>query len=304
METDFCADDLKDAYELMGTFDGAALVLGINRKTFSNLWHQSVGPTPDRPKPKAPQKSKRGSLHRVAVVSDLHLGSKWQQITLLGEFLRYAKLAGAEEILCVGDICDGMKMRPGHEYEVFKQSADDILKYCARAIPKVGLPFRFIDGNHDYALFRHAGIVFGEYLAELRDDLEFLGYNTGDCIIPGGVRVRLYHGGKGCPENRSLRVQKKARAAAEELRAIGKSPPEIFLTGHCHQEVTVHNIDNMFAMGVPCFQAQTSYMKMLGLVPDIAGVMLEYRADGSGLITTPKVCYTRYMPILNDYPRS
>jgi len=38
------------------------------------------------------------------------------------------------------------------------------------------------------------------------------------------------------------------------------------------------------------------------MISQLGGVVLEYRADGQGLISTPKVDYQRFDQIRADYP--
>ena len=246
---------------------------------------------------------RRKDLHRVAVISDLHYGSLYQQPTRLKEFLDYAvndRLC--EMILCAGDISDGLKMREHHEFEIFLHTADDIIDYIAEEYPDLGCKSVFITGNHDNSLWKHAGIELGKALSRARSDFRFCGYTKADVTIPGGVQVRLHHGAGGCGENRSLRIQKQSLKALEECLAVGRSPPEIFLAGHCHHEAVVHNYFNMFIMSLPCFQGQTPYLMERGMISQLGGVVLEYRADGQGLISTPKVDYQQFDQIRGDYP--
>ncbi len=245
----------------------------------------------------------KSDLHRVAVISDLHFGSIYQQITRLREFLNYAiNDKQCEMILCAGDLSDGLKMREHHEFEIFLHTADDIIDYIATEYPVTGCENSFITGNHDNSLWKQAGIEIGKALAKARSDFRFCGYTKADITIPGGVAVRLYHGSGGCGENRSLRIQKQSLKALEECLAIGRKPPEIFLAGHCHYEAVIHNYYNMFIMSLPCFQGLTPYLMERGMISQVGGVVLEYLADGQGLIGIPKVDYRQYVPIIGDYP--
>ena len=58
----------------------------------------------------------------------------------------------------------------------------------------------------------------------------------------------------------------------------------------------------MFIMSLPCFQGQTPYLMERGMISQLGGVVLEYRADGQGLISTPKVDYQQFDQIRGDYP--
>ncbi len=245
----------------------------------------------------------RDGMHRVAVISDMHFGSIYQQPTRLGEFLDFAiHDRGCEMILCAGDVSDGLKMREGHETEVFLQSTDDIINYILEVYPDTGKRTAFITGNHDHSIWKRSGVDIGESLGRARNDLQYCGYTSADIVIPGGARVRLYHGSGGCGQNRSMRIQKRSVQALEECLSSGRAPPEMFLAGHCHYEAVVHSYYNMFIMSLPSFQMQTPYLREHGMIPQVGGVVLEYMADGEGLTGTPRVEYVQYAPIEGDYP--
>jgi len=238
--------------------------------------------------------SSQNDIHTIAVISDLHFGSLYQQPTRLREFLDYAmNTRQCEMILCAGDLSDGLKMREYHDLEVFLHSTDDIVEYIVSEYPDYGCKTRFVTGNHDNSLWKLAGFDLGKALEKERSDFQFCGYSKADVTVPGGVRVRLYHGTGGCGQNRSMRIQKQSLRALEECLAIGAEPPKMFLAGHCHQEALIHDFYGMFIMSLPCFQGQTPYLVERGMISQLGGVVLEYRIDGHGLVGLPEADYRK-----------
>jgi len=69
---------------------------------------------------------------------------------------------GIETVYHAGDITEGVNMRRGHEYEVFKHGTDEQQQYVIDNYPKrKGIITKFITGNHDHSGIKAAGHDIG-----------------------------------------------------------------------------------------------------------------------------------------------
>lgn len=86
--------------------------------------------------------------------SDVHFGSKCQQLSLLKMVHRFAEeVWGAKVILNAGDSFDGRNVYRGQESEVFAPLFDDQLKVAVKEWPKTP-PTLLIGGNHDESFWK------------------------------------------------------------------------------------------------------------------------------------------------------
>lgn len=90
---------------------------------------------------------------RAIFISDVHLGTKDSKASLLNEFLKHYH---SESLFLVGDIIDGWKMRSGiYWHQDFNKLIRRILKLAKR-----GVSIKYITGNHDEFLRKHANHRF------------------------------------------------------------------------------------------------------------------------------------------------
>ena len=91
---------------------------------------------------------------KFGLMGDTQFGSKYAQITYLHDFYDLCEREGITDIYHTGDITDGLKMRVGHEYELYEHSADGQLDDLVANYPKRdGITTHFITGNHDASLY-------------------------------------------------------------------------------------------------------------------------------------------------------
>ena len=202
---------------------------------------------------------------RIAVVSDTHLGSKFQQLSALRKFLRFAKREGAEEILHVGDLFEGRMSHRGSEFLRFLDSADEMVDYAVAKYPDTGLKTSIITGNHDISLMKESGYNPVRAVSQQRDDFKFIGNDEAHVSIHG-VKFRLFHPG-GSPG-----LAKSYRAQQEIWR--NESSPDILLVGHFHFFNSVYE-KGVTGINAACFQSQTPYEKGKNLHPNVGGVLLD-----------------------------
>ena len=135
---------------------------------------------------------------KIGIVSDTHIGSTCQQITLLHEAYKMMKAEGVRKVFHAGDMIEGNgKLFRGQVYEMFLHGADTMVDYTIKNYPKVkGMTTYVIGGSHDYSFYRDEGTDVLKAIAEKREDIKYLGM-FGAYIKFGKILVYLMHGGGG-----------------------------------------------------------------------------------------------------------
>lgn len=221
---------------------------------------------------------KKKKPFKLGLVSDTHLGSQMQQITLLGEAYKIFKEEGIDTVLHTGDLVEGNgKQYKGQLYEMFIHGADEMLKYAVQAYPKIkGITTYVIGGSHDYSFYKDSGFNILKKLSEKRKDIKYLG-QSGAFLNFGNIRVYMMHPSGGVPYARSYRLQK----TIEQFKASDK--PHFLFAGHLHITVELPSYRNVAGFQLPCFQIQTQYLLEKGLNPDIGFVIIEITPDEKGV---------------------
>lgn len=215
---------------------------------------------------------------KLGLVSDPHLGSRYEQLSAFRDFYHRATEEGVDAFLNMGDISDGSeKMHPGRLYELHTQGVDGHLSYAAAVYPRSSAPTYFINGNHDESWTKDAGINFGRRLSSIRPDLTYIG-STAAYLTIGSFKAFLSHPSGGKPYADSYRLQKVAEALP-----VGR-PVNALLVGHLHIHV-YDKIRGIHAMQVPCFQRQYPYLAAKGLYPTIGGVILDVTMTEDGSVS-------------------
>lgn len=289
----YTRQDLISAYDVGGSVDKAAYLVGISPKLFGKLWNDLVGITPPRSAKKTRPRKNRledEEIHKIAFISDLHFGSKYQCLDELNDFIRTTKRREVKTLVCLGDLSDGLGMHDDMAAEQFLHKPKDIVSYIVDNYPGGFDTNVFITGNHDFSLQKHGCVDIGQAVAEERDDLVYLGHDCGMVTLGGGLELYAYHGTNGCADVRSKRTQDLAMKLAFSRSGV---VPHVMATGHCHTEHVIPSFLGMLVMGLGCFQRQTPYLETRGLYPDISGMILSYQVINSKL-TNPSIEFIRY----------
>lgn len=103
------------------------------------------------PEPKSFRPRRR---HRTVWISDIHLGTRGCNATMLVDFLRAIE---CETLYLVGDIVDGWRLRKGWYWpDSHNEVVRQLLKLAHRGTRVV-----FVAGNHDEMLRDYVGLTFG-----------------------------------------------------------------------------------------------------------------------------------------------
>ena len=215
---------------------------------------------------------------RFAIMGDTQFGSKYAQITHLHDFYDLCEREGIKDVYHTGDITDGLKMRPGHEYELYEISADGQCEDVVKNYPRRnGVTTHFITGNHDASLYKHVGFDIGRAIAKERDDMNYLGRDCAVIDLTPNCSLELRHPWDGTAYAISYKIQKMIEAMEAD------SKPKILAVGHYHkQEYLFYR--NVHTLQTGCFQGQTPFLRGKGVSIWMGGWIVTAHVDKDGSI--------------------
>ena len=156
---------------------------------------------------------------KFAIMGDTQFGSKYAQITHLHSFYDICEKEGITDVYHTGDITDGLKMRPGHEYELYEHSADGQVEDVCKHYPsRNGITTHFITGNHDASLYKHVGFDIGRAIARERSDMNYLGRDAAVVYLTPKCTLELRHPWDGSAYSISYRPQKMVEAMESDSK--------------------------------------------------------------------------------------
>lgn len=215
---------------------------------------------------------------RFAIIGDTQIGSKYTQFTYLHDFYDLCEKEGIKNVYHTGDITDGLKMRPGHEYELHEHSADGQLEAVVKNYPKRdGITTHFITGNHDASLYKHVGYDIGRAIAKDRSDMNYLGRDCAVVHLTPNCTLELRHPWDGTAYALSYKLQKMIEAMESD------SKPNILAVGHYHKAEYIF-YRNVHALQTGCFQGQTPFTRGKGISVHMGGWIVTIRVDKNGYI--------------------
>ena len=233
---------------------------------------------------------------RFAIIGDTQLGSKYTQLSHLHNFYDLLVQEGIDTVYHTGDMVDGLKMRVGHEYELYEVSADEMRDDVVKNYPKrEGITTYFITGNHDASIYKQVGFDIGQAIANLRPDMKYLGRDCAVVKLTPNCTLELRHPWDGTAYALSYKMQKMIEAMESD------SKPNILAVGHYHK-VEYLFYRNVHALQTGCFQAQTPFTRGKGISTHMGGWIVTVKVDDEGTIQgfgTELVPY--YSSIKEDY---
>lgn len=233
---------------------------------------------------------------RFAVMGDTQFGSKYAQITYLHDFYDLCKREGITDVYHTGDLTDGLKMRLGHEYELYEVSADDMRDDVVKNYPRIeGITTHFITGNHDASIYKHVGYDIGQSIAMLRPDMNYLGRDCAVVDLTPNCPLELRHPWDGTAYAISYKIQKMIEAMESD------SKPKILAVGHYHKAEYLFYRD-VHALQTGCFQSQTPFTRGKGISVHMGGWLVTVHVDDEGTIHRFGHDFIPYYkPIKDDY---
>lgn len=233
---------------------------------------------------------------RFGLMGDTQLGCIDTQITHLHTLYDIYQSEGITQVYHTGDITDGEKMRPGHEYELYVHGADAQVAHTVDVYPvRPGIVTDFITGNHDYSFIRTIGLDIGKQIATQRPDMRYLGYGSSFIELSPNCTMELRHPEDGTSYALSYKTQKIIEAMS------GGEKPNILAVGHYHKMEQLF-YRNVHAFQTACLCAQTRWMRGKSIAAAVGGWLVELHVDDEGSITriTPTF-FPFYKAIKNDY---
>lgn len=233
---------------------------------------------------------------RFAIMGDTQFGSKYAQLTHLHNFYDLCEKEGITNIYHTGDLTDGLKMRVGHEYELYEISADEMRDDVIKNYPqRKGITTHFITGNHDASIYKHLGYDIGHAISMMRSDMHYLGRDCAVVNLTPNCTLELRHPWDGTAYALSYKMQKMIEAMESD------SKPNILAVGHYHKAEYLF-YRNVHALQTACFQGQTPFTRGKGISVHIGGWIVTIRVDENGYIQgfAPELV-PYYSSIKDDY---
>lgn len=230
------------------------------------------------------------------LIGDTQLGSKYAQLTALNSFYDILEKRGIKTVYHTGDITDGIKMRMGHEYELYVSSADSMKDHVVKDYPKRdGVTTYFITGNHDASLYKHVGYDIGRAIDIERPDMSYLGRDCAVVNLTDNCTLELRHPWDGTAYALSYKPQKMIEAMESD------SKPNILAIGHYHKaEYLFYRNIHCFQTG--CFQSQTPFTRGKGISVAIGGWIISIDVNDDGTIKSINPEFIPiYKSIKDDY---
>ncbi len=240
-----------------------------------------------------------GSNHvRLGVVSDTHLGSRFEQLTALRAFYDYADERQVDAYCHVGDVFQGPdQMHKGMELEVHAHGADAQVDYGVRVYPKSKRAKTYaITGNHDDSFLKDGGINVVRRFCDNRPDFVYAGQDAAYLNI-GPLRLFLIHPDGGGSYAKSYKPQKIAASLPLEERV------RLLLIGHYHVRGSFREKDTETLM-LPCFQAQYAWLARKALHPDIGGYIVDIDLTDDGRIARFATEYVDFPVVPDDWDQA
>jgi predicted phosphodiesterase len=239
-----------------------------------------------------------GSKHlRLGIVSDPHLGSRYEQLTALRSFYAYADDAKVDAFINAGDIVQGSdKMHKGMELEVHAHGADAQMSYAVAVYPKSrrrSVKTYAIAGNHDDSFLKDGGINVVRRIAAQRPDMVYIGQDAAYLTV-SGLRMYVVHPDGGNTYAKSYKPQKLAESLPLEREVA------LLLIGHYHNYGAFRQKHTISLM-LPCFQSQYAWLARKALHPDIGGIVADIWLDDAGRIVRFSHEVIDYRPIDEDW---
>ena len=213
---------------------------------------------------------------KLLLISDTHLGSKYDRIDILRYLYDKAEDKGIKHILHSGDFTDGRSTRPEQVYELKEPSYEGQVNYCVEKYPSFSGKTYIIQGNHDDWWYKSAGSEIVKTIAKQREDMIYLGADIADLRI-GNLKVRLFHGSSGGAYAKSYKLQKYLDTIPVQER------PDILQTGHIHQSFYMKQ-DKTHCFQTSCLEDQTPYCRSMGLSNDKSCWWVDVDFDDRGNI--------------------
>lgn len=213
---------------------------------------------------------------KLLLISDTHLGSKYDRLDVLRYLYAKAEDIGTNYVLHSGDVTDGFKgfERPQQLYELKEASYTGQRDYVIDKYPESSVPTYLIAGNHDLWWIKQSGSDIVKDICNHRENMIYLGSDCEDLKI-GKLKIRLFHGRGGQAYAKSYKIQKYLDTIPIKER------PHILQSGHIHQAF-YYKQDDTHCFQTSCLQDLTPFARSMGLSNDKSVWWLDVYMDDKG----------------------
>ena len=170
----------------------------------------------------------KSKTFKLCLLSDTHLGSKFDQISSLETIYNKGEKIGVDYYLHAGDFFEGF-INNSHEFKrsLRHQTVDQQIEYAYNNYPHSSKPTLIINGNHEEETRRKTQVDMLEELTKLRNDIIYLN-NTKSNIQMGKLRIMMMH------TNTTNRSMKENIIKKDIDKYPLNATPKIVITGHTH----------------------------------------------------------------------
>lgn len=227
------------------------------------------------------------NFYTIGIVSDTHLNSIYQQMTVLHDIYKLFDDRETDFNLHAGDLVDGVDMYKGHRQEIFKHNASQQKDYVVKHYPKSRRNTKtyIIGGQHDFSFYKQNGYDIVEHVCEKRKDLKYRGMFAAQFKVKG-IPIELQHPGGGLAYAISYNPQKMAESVSGYILSIMRNDPKgymkipaLMLVGHYHVPMHLPNYMGMDVATLPCTQMQTRYLQQHKKIPYVGCCIAEVWLD-------------------------
>lgn len=231
---------------------------------------------------------------RFGVVSDSHIGSKYQQLTHLNTMYNIFEKENITDVYHAGDLTEGENMRPGHVYECFVHGADAIEQYIINNYPKrKDIKTYFINGNHDASTIKACGHDMGVFISKQREDMIYLGMLNAKVNLTPNCVLEINHPLDGGSYALSYSTQKYIDSITSGEK------PNILIIGHHHKAMYLF-YRNIHALEAGTFESQSAWMKGKRLAAHVGGWICEVHVDRNGNVNRFKSEFIPFYEMIKE----
>lgn len=231
-----------------------------------------------------------GPWTKLAVMSDLHIGSAHCFEDEISAFVTRAHAEGYTKVLIPGDLLEGALNHHGFSFEIKAAGFDAQVDLMLQIFPQLpGLTYHFCVGNHEVnsywkSIGMRPDIAIGERAeARGRPDIiaagamlpamesAYLLLNPGDPETE--IKVELSH----TYDRKAYAISYPLQKHVEGIQPGSK--PHVLLKGHLHC-YSCFDIRGIVCAQTMCFKGQGAWERSKNMSPTVGGLLLDVRHNG------------------------
>ena len=231
---------------------------------------------------------------KFIAIADTRLGSKFQQLSILNDIYLKGHEMGYDNVILCGNLSSGLfPLNNVYAETNFANDTYSQIDYIVSHYPKVeGMKTYFITGKLDDKHLAKNKINIGKRIAELRDDMVYLGENSCDIIIDDTI-MRLFSSKLGKTYTVSYRTQQQT----DSFRSEDK--PDIMLYGGLLQ-MEKYTYRGVKILSIPSVCATTKEMSEKRYSNTIGAWYVKIRTNKKGKLESINAISSPYFKTNKD----